>query len=379
MQWLSRIAAQGLQRIGAMSLAPFAQRLTLAAQIGGRLSRCRGPSGRYGGGMSVVFRAADEPAATRTDYWQHVVGEALCPIEVRTPAGLDARDRLHVGHAGAVGVVEVSMNTSHMVERGRAHIRQLDPERYTIDVQTHGRGMVEQDGRQALLAPGDLTFVDSSRPCRWAYSCAKNVALVFPRGLLPLRQDELSRLTGVRIRGDRGIGALVSSLARQLPAHVDDGGAAGQARLGTAVLDLVTAALAARLDRAHEVPPESRQRALLRQVLAFIETRLDDPALSPAGIAAAHHVSVRYLYKLFETEQATVAGWIRRRRLERCRSDLLDPAHRHTPVVSIAERWGFRNAAHFSRSFRAAYGLPPVEYRAISQRARVHADARRPG
>ncbi|HVT69370.1 MAG TPA: hypothetical protein VHF26_16590 [Trebonia sp.] len=29
--------------------------------------------------------------------------------------------------------------------------------------------------------------------------------------------------------------------------------------------------------------------------------------------------------------------------------------------------WGFRDAAVFSRVFRAAYGLPPVEYRAVHQ------------
>jgi AraC-like DNA-binding protein len=316
--------------------------------------------------MSMVFCAADEPTATRVDYWQQVVDEAFCPLEVKTPDGLDARDRLRVGQVGAVRVLELSMSRSHLVKRGHAQIRRLDAERYTVNVQERGRGMVEQDGRQALLAPGDLAFVDTSRPSRWAYRSAGNVTLVFPRALVPLRQDELSRLTGVRIRGDRGIGALVSSVARQLPAHFDDGRAAEQARLGSALLDLFTAALATRLDRAAEVPPESRQRALFHQLLAFIEARLGDPDLSPAGIAAANYISPRYLYKVFETEQASVAAWIRRRRLERCRSDLLDPAQRHTPVSAIAARWGFASAAHFSRAFRAAYGLPPAEYRAIA-------------
>jgi AraC-like DNA-binding protein len=58
-----------------------------------------------------------------------------------------------------------------------------------------------------------------------------------------------------------------------------------------------------------------------------------------------------------------VAGWIRERRLERCRRALLDPALRHWSVSAIAAHWGFVDAAHFSRVFRAAYGLPPAEYR----------------
>lgn len=80
-------------------------------------------------------------------------------------------------------------------------------------------------------------------------------------------------------------------------------------------------------------------------------------------IAAAHHISVRYLHRLFEAEDKTVASWIRGRRLERSRLDLLDPALAGRPVSAIGARWGFTSAIHFSRAFRAVYGLPPGEYR----------------
>jgi AraC-like DNA-binding protein len=73
-------------------------------------------------------------------------------------------------------------------------------------------------------------------------------------------------------------------------------------------------------------------------------------------------------YSVFEREQATVAGWIRHRRLEGCRLDLLDPAQRDVPVSAVAARWGLANPAHFSRAFRAAYGLAPVEYRRLASR-----------
>ena len=122
--------------------------------------------------------------------------------------------------------------------------------------------------------------------------------------------------------------------------------------------------MAARLDRDGELPPETVAQARLRRVHEFIEQRLADPALSPRMIADAHHVSLRYLYKLFEAEQRGVAGWIRQRRLERCRRDLLDPALATLPVRAIAARWGLPEPAHFSRLFRAAYGVAPREYRA---------------
>ena len=99
------------------------------------------------------------------------------------------------------------------------------------------------------------------------------------------------------------------------------------------------------------------------RIHAFIQEHLGDPELSPAAIAAANHISLRLLHKLFQEQGQTVAGWIRARRLERCRRDLLDPAQAACPVAAVAARWGFRSAIHFSRLFRATYGLPPHEYR----------------
>jgi AraC-like DNA-binding protein len=183
------------------------------------------------------------------------------------------------------------------------------------------------------------------------------------RGCVREHARDAARLAAVRIPGTEGAGALISQLARHLPHHLDGGNEAGGARLGAAVLDLITVALAARLDRTEDVPPDTRQRALLQHIYAFIEARLTDPALSPGSIAAAQFISVRYLHRLFESEQTTVADWIRQRRLERCRRDLADPALRAEPVGAIAARWGLTNPAHFSRLFRAAYGAPPRAYR----------------
>jgi AraC-like DNA-binding protein len=134
------------------------------------------------------------------------------------------------------------------------------------------------------------------------------------------------------------------------------------ARLSTIVLDLLTTALTESLGHGGSRAPTAPE-SLRFQVHAFIEEHLQDRGLTIASIAAANHISVRTLHRLFVAEETTVAGWIRRRRLERCRKDLVDPTLRHLAVSTIAARWGMPESAHFSRLFRREYGVPPTEYR----------------
>jgi AraC-like DNA-binding protein len=315
--------------------------------------------------VTVVFRADDQPVATRADYWHHVVADSLAPLDLTIPpASLDARDQLRLGELGPVRVAELTTGaTSHAVRR-RRHLRSSDPELFKIDVQTRGRGVIDQGGRQERYGCGDFTLVDLSRPCAWANEPqAGLVAVTFPRQLLPIGHDDLSRLTGVRVAGDHGSGALVSSIARQLPGRLDDLDVAEAARVGTTLLDLLSVALLGRLGRSGDVPASSRRRALLVSIHSYVEQHLSDPALSPAQVADAHFISVRYLHRLFESEEATVAEHIRRRRLDRCRRDLLEPDLRDLPVAAVGARWGLPTAAHFSRAFRAAYGITPGELR----------------
>jgi AraC-like DNA-binding protein len=105
---------------------------------------------------------------------------------------------------------------------------------------------------------------------------------------------------------------------------------------------------------------------LLEQAKAYVEAHLGDPQLGPEALGRAHHVSTRYLQKLFAADGATITEWIRQRRLEACRRDLCDPALAHEPTSQIARRGALANPAHFSRLFRETYGCTPSGLRARS-------------
>jgi AraC-like DNA-binding protein len=321
--------------------------------------------------MGTLTRLEDGPARIRLDDF---LAHRPSPLEVRIDARHDPRARILTGRAGMVDITSQVMGPPHQAFRSPRLIRASDPEQFKIHVMVRGRAVWAQGGREAELSPGDFTLVDLSRPCRGAdrddvHRC---VAVMFPHAALPLRHNELGRLTAVPISGRDGLGVSISSLARHLGRRLDGFGPSDGARLAAALMDLLIVAFAERLDRVGAIAPDTRRRALLASVQSFIDKRLGDPALSPSMIAAAHHISLRYLYKLFEGQDATVGGWIRARRLERCRQDLLDPALSHWSVSAIAARWGLTDPTHFSRVFRAVYGRPPAEYRLTATRSDAH-------
>lgn len=146
--------------------------------------------------MTITFRAGDEPATSRREYWQHVAVTALGPLDVLVNGEIDSADRLVVGELGTVRVGQLSAHQSGGARRMARHIRQEDPDFCKIDILARGGGAVVQDGREAVLRPGDFTFVDLSRPAHWRMSPMQIVAVSFPRALLPLRPNDLTRMTG---------------------------------------------------------------------------------------------------------------------------------------------------------------------------------------
>jgi AraC-like DNA-binding protein len=322
--------------------------------------------------MAILIRTSDVPPAHRYDAWRSIVCDTLGPLDFRSDPDVPLSGEIEAGHLGPVNVGRVQTSTPHSVHRTPGLIRRGGSELYRVVLAMSGSLRLAQDGRAAQLRPGEFAIYDFARPYELAYDSAVQLAVFgFPRDLLALPPDSVGRLTAVPIAADQGTGALAAPLLRRVVLDLETYQAASAARLCTVVMDLVTAAVAECADQAGALPVESRERTLLLRIHAFIEEHLGETELSPGMVAAAHHVSLRYLHRLFEPQDTTVAGWIRRRRLERCRRDLADPAFLAVSVSTVAARWGLPDSAHFSRLFRSTYGLPPAEYRrnCLSSRA----------
>jgi AraC-like DNA-binding protein len=314
--------------------------------------------------VAILIRTGDVPAGERYDAWRAVVCDTLGPLDLRMDTDAPLWGEIEAGSLGPLPVGRVRTTTPHSVHRTPGLVRKASPPLYRVVMVVAGSAVVAQDGRQSRIGTGELALYDFTRPYELAYDAAVELAVFsIPHTSLALPADAVAPATALPIDADGGTGALVAPLLARVARDHETYAPASAARLSTVVTDLVTAAVAERVERRGDLPPDTQERALLHRVHGFIERHLGDLELDPQVIAAEHHVSVRQLHRLFETEEMTVAAWIRHRRLERCRADLADATLRGYPVSMIAAKWGLPDPAHFSRLFRRAYGVSPADYR----------------
>ena len=113
-------------------------------------------------------------------------------------------------------------------------------------------------------------------------------------------------------------------------------------------------------NRQHQ--PAAATRRARPPVAAVRHARLDAGRRHDGDICKALGLSRSTLYAACRSRGGVIA-FIRQRRLERIHALLADPRE-HRRISEIAYQHGFTNAAHFSRSFRAAFGVSPHEARA---------------
>ncbi|KPI12831.1 transcriptional regulator with only HTH domain, AraC family [Actinobacteria bacterium OV450] len=318
--------------------------------------------------MSVVLSTLPLSATERADYWHSVVSDTFIPLDVslheaEPSVGTIASDRLGPLQ---ISVVEAGPQT---VTRDRRLISRGGAEYVTVTLQHRGTAKLTQDGRQALVGPGTFTCSDAGRPYKREQPDGfRFTAFRVPKQGLGVSDGDLRAVTGTVFAGDRGTGGLVAGYLTRLAERAADFDPYTGRQLAMTAADLLTVLVRERQGRLNPHASEAA-RGMLARVKEYILLHLADPDLCPETIASAHHMSVRYLHKLFQAEEVTVGRWIHRERLDRCRRELARPSGSAPNVSAVAQRWGFVNPSHFSRAFRAAYGMSPREWQSSTRQA----------
>ena len=150
--------------------------------------------------MTVVLDTDEFDPGDRADVVRETIASTVVHVDIDFPreAG-PAAVRGAITDFGAVRVCSVHSNATK-VERTPTLARDdLEP-RIFLALQMAGTSLIVQNGREALLRPGDLAFSDSTNP--YSLIDAEGIRQHFfsiPVSALALRQDSITRLAAVTL------------------------------------------------------------------------------------------------------------------------------------------------------------------------------------
>jgi acetamidase/formamidase/AraC-like DNA-binding protein len=227
-----------------------------------------------------------------------------------------------------------------------------------------GAATLVADGRREPVAVHDIVYLPSREQASLVFATDFRVFVVrVPRAAVGARLFASSLMRAGRIAADAGIGHVFSGFLASIAESVDTLSVSELRPLELALAEFLVACLAGHQREASINGLTTSQAAIFARVCRTIDERLGDPAISVAAIAQEERVSARYLQKLFETIGQSFSAYLRQRRLERCRAELVDPLYEKMSISDICFRWGFNDPAHFSRAFREQYQTSPSAFR----------------
>jgi acetamidase/formamidase/AraC-like DNA-binding protein len=306
---------------------------------------------------SWSFTTESYPDHRRLEAWRDVLGK----LSIEAPDGAAERDVFATAQAveSPLGIVFAQ------IAAGPQRLSYSDdPAIIWLALHSEGQAVLSEAGRRTPIAVGDLVYGTAGAPAELLFATNFRQLLVrVPRAAIGARLvAPLAPKVG-RLSGRSGLGRVFAQLLASVADTIDDLDADAIRPIEVALAEFLTASLAGDHDDGALVGATASQTATLHRICQNIEARLADPDLAVSGIAEQEGVSIRYLQKLFEAAGSNFGEYVRQRRLERCRLDLINPLYARESITSICFRWGFNDAASFSRAFSERFGEPPRRYR----------------
>lgn len=312
-------------------------------------------------GMVLPSRDLDESHVSSAERWRELIAGIYAPIVVdETTGGFSGKIR----NADIDGIQVSRLRVGrHVTERQAHDIASDESPKLVLCVQLSGLSLVSQGNRSAILRAGDMTVYNTNAPYELDFkSDAECMGVVIPWRSLTQAPHAMEELAGrIMVGVDPVVRAVAHAIDGIEPSllHVP---LDSRRRLVNHIVGLTETLCQAQTQQHSDLGSGLSQRDRLSQLLRFIESNLSDPELSVKTIAADLFISTRSLQNLTSSAGFSIASWIRTRRLEMCRVELVESPER--TVSDIAVSWGFSGgSSHFTQTFKGAYGVTPSQYR----------------
>jgi AraC family transcriptional regulator, positive regulator of tynA and feaB len=292
------------------------------------------------------------------DIWRDAVGLADGGIETRVRQSPPLLGTFATRSLAGFKLVRFK-STGHAIARDET-ARHVPAGYFLVSLQMGGEARLVQGRREVVVGAGAgaVGLVDVARPFELSFpSEVERIFCFVPHAALQARAPWLAAADAASLGYDNPLARIMAEYMRVIgdPARPLD------ERATLVLLDgfLGALAIATALQRARTGGRDGRDLRL-DALKALMRTRLANPALTPATVAAAAGISTRTLHKLFELSGTSFGAWLLAERLEACAAALSSADAR---IADIAFAAGFNDLSHFNRRFKARFGTTPRQWR----------------
>jgi|GEM_PF-878595 AraC family transcriptional activator of tynA and feaB len=292
-------------------------------------------------------------------YWRDAICDAYVPLEPERSAAPSFR-----GQIDGLLLPDLHGSTitaqSHVVRLSPAGLAARAHSPFFANLLCAGEAVVSQGGSTQRARAGDVYVVDCASPWEVDFRTDfRMFCIEIPEGLLRPQLGRSGRLALPVVDGSSGAGRVLASYMRlvsELPAN--------ELQQVQALMIKHCGELLSRtqLEDAGAQIAERVRYEVLERILALVQRRLADRALTPASASEELGISRSYLFKVMAEHGLSFSAHVRQCRLEQCRLAIETQSGRS--IADIAASWGFEEVSTFNRAYRAQYGRSPGSERA---------------
>jgi len=313
--------------------------------------------------MRSTFDLDDLPLSERYEYWRDVSESLHVPVSVSCEETETFTAKWDGRPLGKLFVGSAFLSEAQRVSRTSYHIDRSAVDPVGIWMPLTGGIHLRQDGKEALIGPGQLAIVDPARP--YEELTLRNCNFLWmhvPRKDVVARIGSTQKVTGLAHSVDQPHARLAIEFVRSLSTVWDEFSGPQSEQMAAHVLTLLTLAFNAYSD-APPLTSDTDSSELLLWIRLFIDERVADRSLSAETVAAALGFSTQEVRRVTAQAGPGFHDYVQARRLARCFRILSNPRFAAYSVHDISNLGGWPHIDCFRKAFAAAYGISPDDYR----------------
>jgi AraC family transcriptional activator of tynA and feaB len=288
------------------------------------------------------------------DQWIHQINQ-ICGAFSAQPLGREFSGRIREHQSDAFKLSFVDACQARLF-RTPQEVAAGEGGKYFAVFQLDGTAGMAQGDNKVLLAPGDITLIDASRPSDFTYSeNSRQLSLILPHQLV----EQTLRFNQVRCGHRIAASSPIAMLSHRLVLD-----ATRQQHLtlqeSEATLEAIVSLLRPAISQADD--GDDAHERIFRKTLTCIDDNIRSEELCPEWLAREVGMSTRGLYRMFAKKGLVVARYIKNRRLDLC-AESLRGSGKEQKLSVLGYSWGFSDSSYFSTAFKSRFGIAPGEYR----------------